>query len=350
MKLITFYITLLSSILFALEANARFKKVSNADFSLVSDVSEVKNLPKVRSQDSLGICYGMSSNVVAQHFYCEKKKLDCANLTSKQMISPLSSAAFAKSDDPDEAVRSIGKFRNIDVRNSSSSGMALYNLSGEFTLFADSCFPFDQVTQKYGTDEAAVNEMLRRLEDVFEKNKKMEAGACIDCVQKEVQKSFGVSLTPNIVARALRQENFNQFFYRVTIGTNRCEDFVSLSGADRPGYKYYPTGKETANYEQKVQYLKNVLKNGRPADLAGVCIKPGASTCEVQHSVAVTGYRKQCTAKGQCRELLRIQNSWGEDWQKAFNDGWVDAKTLLDNNDNHIISHLVPLEEVVAAQ
>lgn len=350
MKLTTFTITLLLSTLLSPEAGARFKKVSNSDFSLVSDIVEVKNLPMGRSQDTLGICYGMSSSFVAQHFYCEKKDLDCANLTRKQMISPLSSAAFAKSDSPDSAVRSIGNFRSIDVRNSLSSGTALYNLSGQFTMFADSCFPFDQVTQRYGSNEAAVNEMLRRLEDVFERNKKMEAGTCIDCVQKQVQESFGVSITPDAAARALRQENFNQFFYRVTIGTNKCEDFISLSGADRPDYKYFPTGKETASYAQKVQHLKNIVKNGRPADLAGICIKPGSTACKESHSVAITGYRKQCTPKGQCRELLQVQNSWGEDWQKAFNNGWVDAKTLLDNNDPHIISHLVPLEEVVATK
>lgn len=343
--LILFIIT---SVAFFPPAEARFSKVSNTDYLLVSEVTEVKNLPRIRSQDSLGICFGMSTNVVAQHYYCSQKKLDCRNLTPRQEISPLSTTAYARSDNPENAYPGLESFRNLDFKNGQNSIFALYNMTFRFQFLADSCFPFDQVVQKYGSDERAMNETIARLESLYEKNRKMKASACLDCIQKEVQKSFGVSVTAASAKNALNQETFDRFLYRLTIGKSQCKDVISLPNKDLPYFQSFPKDRNKVTYDQKVQHLRTILKGGRPADLGGICVIPGAKKCEGSHSVAVTGFRKQCSPKGDCRELIRIQNSWGEEWQKQFNDGWVDAKALLDNDDMHVISHLIPRSEANA--
>jgi hypothetical protein len=195
-----------------------------------------------------------------------------------------------------------------------------------------------------------MNETIRRLELVYEKNKKMEASACLDCVKKELHESLGVEVTTSSAKIALRQDTFDRFLFHTTIGNSKCNDFLSLPSDQLPYFQSYPAKGQTLSYQQKVQHLKNIVKGGRPANLSGLCLIQGETKCEGSHSVAVTGYRKQCTPKGDCREVLRIQNSWGEEWQKQYNDGWVDAKTLLDNNDNHVISHLIPRSEVIATK
>ncbi len=32
-----------------------------------------------------------------------------------------------------------------------------------------------------------------------------------------------------------------------------------------------------------------------------------------------------------CKEVFKLHNSWGVEWQKKNNDGWVDADTLVQN-------------------
>ncbi|VFS56335.1 Uncharacterised protein [Raoultella planticola] len=38
-----------------------------------------------------------------------------------------------------------------------------------------------------------------------------------------------------------------------------------------------------------------------------------------------------CDKKNQCLDVLKVINSWGDSWQKEVNDGWVQAKPLLDS-------------------
>jgi hypothetical protein len=47
--------------------------------------------------------------------------------------------------------------------------------------------------------------------------------------------------------------------------------------------------------------------------------------------VVITGYKSLCKKEkpSDCRDVLKIQNSWGDDWQKRNDDGWLDAQTLL---------------------
>lgn len=347
MKRTVLLMALISPISCFSSTEARFLKVPTIDFPIISDLVEVKNLPRVRSQGPFNICFGMSSNVVAQHYFCNQRKIDCQNLSPRQEISPLSTTAYAISDSPENTYPGIESFTNLDLRNGQSSATVLLNLSARFQFLADSCFPFDKVVQKYGVDYNAFNETLLKLENIYEGNKQLGIDACLECVQKQIEDSFGFELTAANVKLALKQDTFNHFLFFATIGNSRCNHFLSLSGDDLPYFQSYPIKGQVYTYEQKVETLKRIVKGGRPADLAGICLISEGGKCHGAHSVAVTGYRKQCTPKGECREVLRIQNSWGEEWQKNFNDGWIDARTLLDNSDRHVIAHLRPRSEVI---
>lgn len=353
MKISLFSGALLSSMMTLSAWGGEFVGVSLKDFPQIQSPIEVQNLPRIRSQDSLGICYGMSSAVVAQHYYCSALNLDCKNLTPKEEISPLSAAVYTEATNPnDEEARGkgIAGYTSLRIENGGSSALSLFNMAMRFQLIPESCFQFDQVVQKYGNDEDAVNSMIQRVRKTYEKNKQMEAGTCVGCIQEEIKNSFGISLTPKEVQMAVKQNSFEEFLYFTTVGRHRCRDMISLPPDKLPYVQIYPLGKERPSYEQRINYLKNVLKGGRPADINGICLIPRGNVCEGSHSVAVTGYRKQCTPTGVCREMLRIQNSWGEEWQNKFNGGWVDAKSLIDSRFNQTFSHFVPRSEVVATK
>ena len=59
--------------------------------------------------------------------------------------------------------------------------------------------------------------------------------------------------------------------------------------------------------------------NGEPGDNIG-------------HSVVICGYKKVINIKTkEIIELFKIHNSWGEKWQKENNNGWCNAKNLLES-------------------
>ncbi|MNT58070.1 hypothetical protein D3C72_1954850 [compost metagenome] len=81
-----------------------------------------------------------------------------------------------------------------------------------------------------------------------------------------------------------------------------------------------------------IDKIKEVLNQDNPLSLDGICIEYSGTECKTRHSVVISGYRKMCKGVGKersCRDVLRVQNSWGKDWQEDFGNGWVDAKELL---------------------
>ena len=48
------------------------------------------------------------------------------------------------------------------------------------------------------------------------------------------------------------------------------------------------------------------------------------------HSLLISGYKKVIDPKtGEEKELFKVHNSWGKNWQIANNNGWVDARHFI---------------------
>ena len=65
-----------------------------------------------------------------------------------------------------------------------------------------------------------------------------------------------------------------------------------------------------------------------------VCAFPqNGDECKSVHSVVISGYKKVCTkdSKPVCKDVFKIHNSWGAEWQRMNNDGWVDADAFTQN-------------------
>jgi hypothetical protein len=44
----------------------------------------------------------------------------------------------------------------------------------------------------------------------------------------------------------------------------------------------------------------------------------------------ISGYKKVCNGSD-CKDIFKVHNSWGEEWQKLNNDGWLDADQIVNN-------------------
>ncbi len=333
MKCYIFLTILWSSVSFAAVEN-RLLSLDKTAFPLSTVESSLTNTPRVRTQGAFNVCYGFSSATVAQYFLCNygvKKVQQCSSVPAKQEISPLSMVGFSNRTRKDAPGGFISNHYNIKFGGVAAASLS--NMSTAGMGLAESCYPFDPLAQKYGNDEKAADQMLERVKNLYESNKgKTEGQVCLDCISKVVQEDLQTNANITDIKNALKLQSFEEFLYAITLGKNKngCEDVVELEPS--PVFKAYPALDDVkqATSDEIVSKAREVLKLGYPLALDGICPIYENGKCKGLHSVVITGFREQCTAdKKKCKKVLRIQNSWGEEWQRKNDDGWIDAETIL---------------------
>ncbi len=294
---------------------------------------EIKNMPRIRSQDSFGVCAAFSSAAIAQKKACDNDKEefpDCSQIPSTKEISPFSMTSWARTTRKNMSKEDYASHLNLQIGGELSGGQALYNSRKSFAFMPESCYPFDQVANKYGDNKALVDKLLKDLEQLYDKNK-TEATAtppCETCLAAQINERLGTNTNKESIAEALTEKTFSEFLYRVVF--NGCR---RIPFNPKPDFEYFP--KTDAKRENLVPKIKEVLASGNPIHLDGVCITrdPVTDSCTGNHSFVISGYKKVCASSSPktCRDLVKVHNSWGEDWQKKYNDGWVDAASIVEN-------------------
>lgn len=326
------FIGLFTSTLAQAETVSCFATVDSNVYASSTVDSNLPNLPRVRNQGGFNACVGYASACVAQYYQCNFGKpgiIPCSQVESKRELSPLAMLGLANRTDERSADGDLGNHNNIKFGGAGEA--ALGNISNFGSALAESCYPFDQVVNKYGNDPTASTAMLDRLRSLYSKNKgKTEGDICFDCINKAVQEDLKTDTNIADIKLALKEKTFAEFLYSVTLGKNRdnCPDVVEI----KPDSKFnsFPAKNDKVKPEALIGKIREVLKTGYPLLLDGICPIKINGKCTGRHSLAITGYREQCTKdKTKCRKVVRVQNSWGEDWQKQYDDGWIDAETLL---------------------
>jgi hypothetical protein len=149
---------------------------------------------------------------------------------------------------------------------------------------------------------------------------------------------MNIKADAELIQAGLQKKTFGSFWQAMMF--DQCRD-KPIKLSKNPVSNYFP--EPTANGSAKkvstgelIAKGKEILKGGNPFLVDGICPQYRNGKCVEPHSVAVTGYRKVCKSDGSCRDLFKIQNSWGADWQKRNNDGWLDAESFLDHKDSSV--------------
>ncbi len=296
-------------------------------YSLTQFETIIANMPRVRSQDSLGVCFGFSSATVVQHYACLEQKSSCNPLDEMKEISPMSMVAWANPNDPNKRAGTWTNHSNIRFSGLGYGALGHFALDKNNMTFSESCYPFDQLANRYSDDKEAIETIVEKLKAEYDRFK-TEGSTCEECLLKLVQKDLGAKTTLRDLAIGLKQKTFEQFLYTAFVGS--CESgLIAITPPAK--MNMFPKQNETANYKELLGEIKKVLSLGRPLILDSVCPYYENNKCTGGHSVVITGYRSICKKDNpkDCRDVLKIQNSWGEDWQKRNDDGWLDAKILL---------------------
>lgn len=322
---------------------------------------EVANMPRVRSQDSMPICSSMASATIAQFQICKSLRIaNCSRVDRENEVSPFSTLAWTHTN-TGQGVPELQNHENIQMYGKTQGAAvdALRNAKKDALFVSDSCFPLDQFANEYevGDDPDKNRENEIKVQNIFDKiaenykkyqaRNKTEGQFCEECaaISGAALKLRITSTADEIKAHMDDSKGLNasQFLYNLTLGM--CKDGVAIEPS--PKFEMFPTDFKKAkklatkngskevpdfNYNALIKKIKTVLSSKNPVAFDGVCLKYEGNKCVTGHSVVISGYRKVCKDSScgtECRDIIKVQNSWGEDWQKRNNDGWVDAKTLM---------------------
>jgi len=109
---------------------------------------EISNMPKIRTQSELPLCYAFAAATIAQKKACDTDKVKfpdpaiCSRMPPEQpekQISPFSMVAWAKRSVVDGRVRDRVEFAP------GSGSTALDNSQKAFSFMPESCLPFDKI-------------------------------------------------------------------------------------------------------------------------------------------------------------------------------------------------------------
>lgn len=305
-------------------------------------VIEIPNMPRLRSQDSLPICIGISAATIAQKFVCDQKTKeypDCSQIPPAKEISPFSMISWAKPTDEKGDPFSYQNHKNITLGNLSGAA-ALMHSAKLFSFMPESCYPLDQIANTYADkNKKEVDAILEELTKIYKDNRtKTEADIaakpCDNCPSplEKINNSLATAASAREIHEALQANSFPEFMYAVI--HEKC-DRLRLN--PKPLFNYFP--KEEDNITNGLDLLpkiKEILQKTIPLQIGNVCfLRDPDNKCKGAHSFVISGYKRVCsTTSKNCKELFKVQNSWGKDWQNENNDGWVDAESILKNVTN----------------
>lgn len=324
---------------------------------ILGSVKVVPNMPKIRSQSPLGLCYAFSNATILQKYYCDDVKIkNCADVSLDETVSPVAITGLkqpiaGKTNASDRLTYAHAFLpTTIDTSGGGESNL-LQMASVHHSFCAESFFPYDQfvgmnnfshldsITARNEMEKLA-NNKISQLENTYNKYHQMyktnaaSVESCTECL-KEINRIVQTDDRDFQIRKSFQKNTFQEFLFEAFF--KFCNKKVSLT---TPTFDYYP---KDAIFVQKEKYyfdknhpvkililnkIKKVINNNVPVQI-GFCAEKAGDVCTGPHSTVIAGYKKVCNENNQCEDMLKIHNSSGTGWQQRNDDGWVIADNIL---------------------
>lgn len=322
-----------------------FTKFEKGAFAVQPKSEKTVSMPRVLSQDTLGLCYSFAAAAMLTAENCRIMKKDCKNLPDSEVFSPVDVARFGRQPDGEADYES--SYRGI---HEGGPGAFTLEIAGSFVgnSASQECLSLDKILGKmggatFGTDaQLAAFKRLRKKYDEYQKIDKN----CETCLtdffataKTEMDKDFNLDTDPTRLLKAFGEETYEKFFDRLIYPKecSRAKNRAYYEGKDTTELKVFPSKGKNADYAGAMEQIKKQLENGHPVMVSGICLNekytkdcsaPGVEGGN-QHATVISGYRRVCDKANKCYDALQIHNSWGQAWQDMYDGGWVDAESLL---------------------
>ena len=318
-----------------------------------------KYMPPDVSIDGLSICGAATANTLFLQSICLRKKMVCSGIDPATIPSILSFAAIGGEalDAADENSPVELKPNNpLYIDRAMDPYYILKKAGRAKKVYAASCYAFDRFVARFDKGSPrekaiASGATFIKLQTSYTKLREMESrGVCTECLNaivNELKADFDIFDSISDIQEALKKdETFQQFLHRLLLGS--CKTTIPFSPKI---YVQWPENKSATgapSYDEAVEQIKKVLDTGTALGM-NLCtdkIPQGNLSDCAGHALVVSGFRKSCKTvaactlsaddpqlKELCRDMIQIHNPWGADWQSMNNDGWVDARTLIQHAD-----------------
>lgn len=337
----------LSFLLFACTSSAKdfgFSPIPPDFRSKSVDEALVTNMAPVRSQDSLGICYSFVAGTMVDTVRCKMAKIDCSRLPPEKSASVLDITRYGITSDKDKSVKSADNYFDFKgLYQGGDHGVLLDRLLKLKSYASEKCAPFDQFVNK-STSHLENLKILEnswsRLQNSYSTYKEKEqicptcAADYVSTAVDDIQQDFDLKASNTQILKAFAEDSYEKFLDKLLVPEECQKPRKMLRFGSGLKAEFFPKENQGADYSKTIEKVKKVLRSDLPVGLGFCMDEPYKSrtNCKNGHAVVITGYRKFCKAPNDCREAVKVQNSWGQQWQKDNDDGWVDAKTILDRS------------------
>jgi len=299
---------------------------------------EVTRMSATKSQDGIGICYGFSSTALLENYRCRSLNISCYD--KNQQLSPLDVTSFLAENK--RSLKESGVARHV-LENIQKSDRKIVKESclNYSSLLAKSrdIDPTDAIglltasqTQKEGWDilSSKWNQFKNNQSD---KNKKKKDN-CVKCFAEDIKKNIvGLHSSSEQIEEAFKTaQSLEEFLYKSIIPLEclNSENQLQLPNFEVKRYPEVDKGYTAKDLAKKVE---TVLLNDIPVEISmcTVEIKHDEECPKGEgHSIVLYGIRENCSYKTEkCKRYVRARNSYGWNWQKNNDNGWIELETLM---------------------
>jgi hypothetical protein len=205
----------------------------------------------------------------------------------------------------------------------------------------ESCASYDAFVSKGKTADEQIKfelEMWTRLKKIYEDSKSGTV-KCLDCLAtttaNDLQNEYKSKVTNTEVLAAFGEKTYEEFLSRVLIPEACNSPTQQILWRPTGEFKVWPADASEMKIESGFEKIRTNLKKGQVMGLQGLCLDKdyNGGTCHTSHEVVINGYcEKMCDKNNptNCKKnVVKIQNNWGQTWQDENHDGWVEGETLL---------------------
>lgn len=292
----------------------------------------IPNMPAYKTQSELGECRAFALATLLQHYTCEKWKSDipdCKNPPQDMAISYFGLLIYTNrtvEEDYTFVPNQIKNRKMFDIiKDLSNSGNR---------LILENCKPFEKLVESFSTTGTIgmkrCVDFLDYLKFIYDSKKNVNISSienCDECIKK-INNIAGLNITEESFKKSLNKNTFEKFMYVLFFDNCKRENFPA--GFWAAGY---PDDTIDASEDDIKRVIIKGLSMGKPIMLPSLCISMNTTLeCSGVHAIVIAGYKKVYNKSSNTyKEVFKLHNSWGEQWQKTNNDGWVDADIVISN-------------------
>lgn len=310
-----------------------------------SSVISVDVMPRVRSQDSVGLCCTFSAATLIDQANCQAANKDgqaCAAASDDLRASTLDLARYSEyaGEGMDEELRAVYE----GIKEGCKVPVVARNAMLTQRVAKESCAPFVQITSGIENPDAVEGGLWNRFKQIYQKNKRINPDeSCPTCEAQaaSIKSEFSLKAENKDILASFGQDTYNKFLDKLLIPEECGAKRKALKLLGKWEVGTYPISSsftaqdDDKSKEQKmIEEIKRVLSGLRRPVAIDYCADVPFNKdqkCELGHAVVIKGYRKVCETENpnKCRNMFQVQNSWGEKWQRDNDQGWVDGDEIL---------------------